>query len=219
MNYQLVNREPLITIVDDDRGSRESLAAVAEAAGYRTECFSTGESFLEDGDLTQTGCLVVDYQLPGLSGVDILERLNLQRTKPPFVLVSAFADVTVAVKVMELGALTLLEKPYSQDAMLDVITRAVKIDVTCRKEQQKSEEALALVKKLTSKEMDVLQYMLRGMSNGSVAGILKIGLRTVERRRHEIFKKMKVDSEVEVAELVKCYGLELMSSPERHPLV
>ena len=216
MNYRLVNREPLITIVEDDRASRESLAAVAEASGYRTECFSTGESFLQKGDLTQTSCLVVDYQLPGLSGIDILEKLNLQRAKPPFVLVSAFADVTVAVKVMELGALTLLQKPYSQDALLDVISRALRIDAESRRQQQLSEEALARVERLTKKEMDVLKWMLKGMSNRNVAKTLEVGLRTVERRRHDIFEKTNVTSEVELVELVQRAGIDLTSSSEQN---
>jgi FixJ family two-component response regulator len=203
MGDSITNIDLVVSVVDDDRAARDSVCAVIESAGYRTAAYESGETFLNRSDLTHPGCLVIDYRLPGLSGLEIQDKLRRDRVRIPVILISGFADVPIAVKAMQQGAVTLLQKPYSQEDLLNAVTRAFELDEHRRREEQLAEDARIRLDGLNEKEREVLRQMLEGKSNRTVAQSLNIGLRTVERRRHDIFSKTKVDSEVKLAELVK----------------
>ena len=192
-----------VAVVDDDRASRDSVCAVIQSIGYSTEAFESGESFLNNCDLTRPNCLVVDYRLPGMSGLDLQEQLRNNRIHVPIILISGYADVKIAVTAMQQGAVTLLQKPYNQEDLLKSVKQGVTLNIEQRERRERADAAKQRLSQLNAKEKEVLQQMLQGKSNKAVAQALGIGLRTVERRRHDIFSKTSVDSEVKLAELVQ----------------
>ncbi len=209
MNQITPKHPSRVAIVDDDRASRESICLVIQSAGYDTVAFESGEELFEQGGLDGSVCLVTDYRLPGLSGLEIQQRLAEENIAIPVILISGFADVAIAVKAMQQGALTLLQKPYSHEELLAVVADAVNIDKQRRAEQSHQEGARQRLSRLNPKEWDVVRQMLEGHSNKVVASKLRIGLRTVERRRHDVFSKTNVDSEVKLAELIKEAGIDV----------
>jgi len=192
-----------VVVVDDDRAARESVCAVVQSIGYSTVAFESGESFLNSCDLTRSNCLVVDYRLPGISGLELQQQLRRNRISLPIILISGYADVKTAVTAMQQGAVTLLQKPYNQDDLLSSVRRGVTLNIEHRQRQETADAAKQRLSLLNAKEKEVLDQMLQGKSNKAVAQALGIGLRTVERRRHDIFSKTNVDSEVKLAELVQ----------------
>jgi len=209
MNQKTLRHSSRVTVVDDDRASRESICLVVQSAGYETVAFESGEALFEQGGLNESGCLVIDYRLPGLSGLEIQQRLAEENIAIPVILISGFADVAIAVKAMQQGALTLLQKPYSHEELLAAVADAVNIDKRRRVEQSHQDGARQRLSRLNTKEWEVVRQMLEGHSNKVVASKLRIGLRTVERRRHDVFSKTNVDSEVKLAELIKEAGIDV----------
>jgi two-component system response regulator FixJ len=138
-----------------------------------------------------------------MSGLDLQEQLRKNRINVPVILISGYADVKIAVQAMQQGAVTLLQKPYNQDDLLTSVRQGVSLNSELRERREKADAAKQLLAQLNAKEVEVLEQMLQGKSNKAVAQTLGIGLRTVERRRHDIFSKTNVDSEVKLAELVQ----------------
>jgi two-component system response regulator FixJ len=204
----MLSSDFLVYIVEDDQEFLRTVSTFVRAAGYPVESFSSGEEFLNEVSPDRPACLVSDYRMEGLSGLQIQRRLRERGIDIPIVFVSGAADVGVAVQAMRQGAITLLEKPFSPGDLLKSIEEARSITEKRREVQDQVEEARCLLSGLTEKERDVLWMMIDGHANKVVAYRLGISLRTVERRRHEIFSKTRVNTEVQLAELVNLAGWE-----------
>jgi FixJ family two-component response regulator len=112
---------PLISIIDDDEAVREALKSLIVSVGLRTEDFSSGEDFLESGHVDETACLIVDVRMPGMSGLDLQERMNATQSSIPIIFISAHDDGEARFKALEAGAVDFLQKPFSEDALLGAI--------------------------------------------------------------------------------------------------
>ena len=112
---------PLISIVDDDEAVREALKSLIVSVGLRTEDFSSGEDFLKSGHVSETACLIVDVRMPGMSGLDLQERMNATHSSIPIIFISAHDDGEARFKALEAGAVEFLQKPFSEDALLGAI--------------------------------------------------------------------------------------------------
>jgi FixJ family two-component response regulator len=174
--------EPTVFIVDDDPAARQSVSALIESMGLLAETFASAEKFLETYDPGRPGCLVTDYRMVGMSGLDLQEALVCNKITLPVIVITAYADVPLAVDAMKRGAITLLEKPCHENELVSNIRRAVEMDARNRQEHAHVQQIQERLATLSKGELEVTR------------------LRTVELRRHQIMKKMRVDS---VAQLVK----------------
>lgn len=192
--------DPLVYVVDDDATSRESICALVESMNIPTRSFDSGESLLASFNGGEHGCVVTDVRMSGMSGVELQEHLRQRGYDIPTVVVTAYATTPVTVQAMQNGAITLLEKPYNDQALWDAIRQALAEDQARREKSSKVSEQMAKLDSLTSDERKVLDGILAGKPNKTIASELDVSVRTVESRRHNVFKKTETES---IAELVR----------------
>lgn len=185
--------EPTVFIVDDDPYSRDSIQALVRTMKLNTRTFSCGEDFL-DAYRSELGCLVTDLRMPGISGTELLRELKVRHFDLPAVVISAFAEIPVTVEAMQLGAMTLLEKPYHENDLWNAVRNALQVAVRMRQERSEIREIRKRLQLLTPDEEAVMQLVVMGVPNKQISQQLDIGLRTVEARRRRILEKMNVES-------------------------
>ncbi len=195
-----MNTEATVFIIDDDPAVRESVAALVGEMGMRTETFSSAEDFLSAYDPDRSGCLVTDVRMLGMSGVELQEKLAADGVILPVIIITAHADIPLTVRAMQTGAITLLEKPCRDQELWDAIRNAIAMDTDNRKAFINRKEIEERISQLTPEERQVMDMMIAGKANKVIARDLNMGLRTVEARRHQVYRKTKTES---VAELVQ----------------
>lgn len=190
-----------VYIVDDDDAARSVVVRLVSSMNVPWNDFSSGEAFL--GALHQlpaSGCIVSDIRLSGISGPQLQEELRRRGFPVPIVFVTGFADVRLAVQVMEAGALTLLEKPFRQQELWEAVHKALIRDTADRKERARRQAALRRISELKPHERHVLNLVLLSQSNKQIAMRLDVPLRTAEKYRSAMFHTMQAES---VADLVR----------------
>ena len=203
-----MSNQPSVYVIDDDPGIRNYLAALAKSKGLAAEVFASADEFLTylDSHGTPAGCAVVDVKLPGMTGLELMQRLNERGVRLPVIVVTGFAEVPLAVQAMKAGAVTFLEKPFQDLDLWQNIQAALAEDERARQDQQRKAVIEARFAELTDDETAVMMKMLRGMPNKRIAAELDIGLRTVELRRANVLKKMQVESLAELVRLAMLVG-------------
>lgn len=198
-----------VFIIDDDDALRDSLAFLMRSIGLEVQAFATAEAFLAAYDPDQAGCLVTDVRLPGMSGIALQEALERQQKDIPVILISGFAEVPTAVKAMKRGAIDFIEKPFSNDVLLDCIRKAIDIDAQRREANAARRRLQARVERLSPREREVMHMMVAGLSTKEIAYDLGLSDKTVEVHRSHVMKKMCVTS---VVELVRLGATSLLQS-------
>ncbi len=197
-----------IYLVDDDDGVLLSTQALLELFELKATLYSSGAKLLEDVECFSSGCMIVDYEMPGMSGLELINEVRARGKNFPFLLVSAHATIPIAVEAVKLGAVNIIEKPYRADKFIENVNLMLQLsrqldDEQSAQEQQDDPRAL-----LTPREMQVLEFVVQGHLSKHIAALLNISCKTVEVHRSNITKKFKVDS---VAQLV---GRVLQLDPE-----
>ncbi len=183
-----------VFIVDDDQQARDSVRALVRSMGVAADVFASAEQFLEAYDATRPGCLVTDYRLLGMNGLDLCEALARQDSRLPFIVLTAHARTSLTVRAMQTGALTVLDKPYHDDELWEAICTALVWNTKQLEQKQQVDRVERRLDALTPAEHEVLKLLLQGMANKQIAKTLKVSLRTVEGRRHEIMMKTEAES-------------------------
>ncbi len=183
-----------VFVVDDDAAARESVLALVSLKGVRAQGFASAEEFLAQFGLHMTGCLVVDVRMTGMSGLQLLQQLNGRKSTLPAIVITGYADVPMAVKAMQAGAMTFLEKPCQDQELWQAIQQALDREKALQALRRQKGEIDARLATLTEDEVAVLRKLLEGLPNKRIAVDLDIGLRTVELRRSNIMKKMQAAS-------------------------
>jgi two-component system response regulator FixJ len=191
---------PTVFVVDDDAAVRKSLRWLIESVLLQVETFGTAQEFLEASDPKRPGCLVVDVRLPGLSGLELQDQLVARGVRLPTIVITGHGDVPMAVRAFKAGAIDFIEKPFSDQQLLDRIQHAIRQDAEARAQRVRREEVAARVARLTPRERDVLERVVAGKSNKVMASELKVSAKTIETVRARLMRKMAADS---VAELVR----------------
>lgn len=189
-----------VHIIDDDTAVRESLLALVQMKGLQAKAFSSAESFLANLQPSDTGCVVCDVRMPGLTGLQLLEKMAERKSTLPVIIITAFADVPTAVRAMQAGAVTFLEKPAAEGDLIAAIQQALNLEQAQQALRRQKSDVENKLTTLTPDEIAVMRKMLEGLPNKRIASDLDIGLRTVELRRSNIMKKMGAGS---LAELVR----------------
>lgn len=205
-----------IAIVDDDDALRESLAWLLDSVGLTTHAFADGEAFLL-ADTAAFDAVLLDVRMPGLSGLQVQQRLNERDDAPPVIFMTGHGDVPMAVAALKAGALDFVEKPFNHQQLIDTVQRAL-LDHQQQRQQRARLDALeARYAALRPKEQQILVHVAEGMTSREIAEHLAISAKTVEIYRLRAMKALGASS---LAELVRlCVALELVDAlPDDAPL-
>jgi two-component system response regulator FixJ len=189
-----------VVVIDDHTAVRNSLRAFLETENLQVEGYATAESFLADGLSCPGDCLIVDINMPGMSGLDLQEELTRRNVRLPLIVMTGQADVKLAVRAMKAGAVDFLEKPFDDEALLVTIRRAIAEGRVTHDKVKETRVAARMLASLTDREREVLKRLMLGESNKLVAHHLGISPRTVEIHRANLQKKLKARS---LADLVR----------------
>jgi FixJ family two-component response regulator len=191
-----------IFIVDDDPAIRQLLSMIFTGAGYEATCFAEGASFLAAARAVTPACIILDVNIPGQSGLDILKQLNAQDYPAPIFVISGQGDIPMAVDAIRNGALDFIEKPFRGDA---VVTR-VRESIEAWTHRQRSEPAASFAfpsrEPLTARECDVLTQIVAGASSKEAGRILGISPRTIEFHRARIIEKVGAKNTADLIRIV-----------------
>ncbi len=195
--------DPVIFVVDDDRHVREGIRRFLEAEGHTVEDFATCEAFFESYDPGREGCLLVDFYLPGMTGLDLLRRLRTQQCQLPTILITGNSDVQMAVMAMKSGASDFIEKPVTRGDLVASIERALEQARDASKLHAWQRSAADRLASLTPRQREVMDKVLAGHPNKNIATDLNISQRTVESHRAAIMKKTGAKSLPALARLAE----------------
>jgi len=193
------NRHGTVFVVDDDEDLRQSLQWMLTNAGFDAKAFDSADQFLEYYDPSIGGCMLLDVRMPGMSGVELHDRLLKEHWTIPVILISAYGDVPMAVRAMRAGAIDFIEKPFKRRELLDRVTQALEQDAATRQRESQLHEIERRVERLTPRERQVMELVVIGHSTKEIAYEWDVSVRTIEVHRSRIMRKMQADS---IAELV-----------------
>jgi FixJ family two-component response regulator len=188
------SEESTVFVVDDDEAVRDSLGMLMRSIGLPAEGYVSAVEFLEAYDPDRPGCLVLDVRMPGLSGIDLQERLAAMHSILPVIFVTAHGDVPMAVHAMQAGAVDFMQKPFNEQALLDRVQQAIQQDRKNREVMRRAEEVRARVESLTPREHEVMELVAEGKANKVIAIDLGVSERTVEIHRARVMQKMQAES-------------------------
>ena len=191
---------PIVFVVDDDISVRESLELLIRCEGWQPETFSSGQEFLSRPRALVPSCLVLDFSLPGLNGLELQKRIAVERTDMPIIFITGYRDVPMTVQAMKAGAVEFLTKPFGEDALLSAIRAALeqsRVALSWEAEMRVLRDRYA---SLSCRERQVMALVVSGLLNKQIGGELGISEITVKAHRGKVMQKMKADS---LADLVR----------------
>jgi FixJ family two-component response regulator len=191
---------PIVFVVDDDVSVRESLDLLIRTAGWQPETYDSARTFLARPHAPVPSCLVLDVSLPDLSGLDLQQRIGLDRTDLPIIFITGHGDVPTTVRAMKAGAVEFLTKPFGEDVLLDAIAGALDRSRAALDRQAELQDVKDRYATLSQREREVMALVVAGLLNKQIAGELGISEITVKAHRGKVMRKMGAGS---VADLVK----------------
>lgn len=200
--------KPTIHIVDDDEAIRRSLSFMLKTAGYPVQLYADGESFLKAADHIEEGCVLLDVRMPGIDGMEVQRRLRARGIMLPVVIMTGHGDVDLAVAAMKAGATDFLEKPFEKAALIDCLSSAGEAALAERGLSARRAEAQARLNVLTDREREVLEGLVAGLPNKTIAYDLGISPRTVEIHRANLMQKLDVKSLADALRIAFQAGME-----------
>jgi RNA polymerase sigma factor (sigma-70 family) len=198
----------LVHVIDDDASFRTAVARRLKLAGYDVETYSSAQQLLDRlPDAETPGCILLDVQMPGLSGLELQSRLIERGSMLPIVFVTGYADTPTTVRAIKAGAEDFLTKPASSEQLIDAIERAMARNEAGRHQQSEFDSLRRLVATLTPRERQVFNLMVRGKINKQIAFELGTTERTVKAHRHQVMEKMQVHSFAELVSNAERLGV------------
>lgn len=205
---------PLIAIVDDDPSVREGLSSLIRSAGLRVATFATAQEFLALPGTEAPSCLVLDLQLPGLSGLDLQKRMTEVGLEIPIVFLTGHGNIPASVQAMKAGAVEFLTKPFDDRELLRAIHEAVERDRRTRQQHAEIRELRNRYESLTPREQEIMRQVVSGLLNKQIAAELNITEFTVKIHRGRVMHKMHADSLADLVRMAENLGIH---SPKRSP--
>ncbi len=191
---------PVVFVVDDDVSVRESLELLIQTEGWQPQMFASAQEFLDHPRVSVPSCLVLDFSLPGLNGLDLQKRVAVERTDMPIIFITGYGDVPITVQAMKAGAVEFLTKPFSDEALLSAIRGALERSRVALSQEAEMRVLRDRYTSLSQREREVMELVVSGLLNKQVGGELGISEITVKAHRGKVMQKMKADS---LAGLVK----------------
>jgi two-component system, LuxR family, response regulator FixJ len=193
---------PTVFVVDDDEGVRNSLRFLLKSVGLATRALASAGEFLDTYKPSQPGCLVLDVRMPGMSGLELQQQLNLRGAVIPVIFITGHGDIPMAVEAMQQGAFDFLQKPFRDQDLIDRIQRALERDARNRVALDQHARIRERLDSLTPREREVLALMTRGKPNKIMAGELGVSQRTVEIHRARVMEKSGAASLAQLVRMV-----------------
>lgn len=201
------NKDGVVHVVDDDQAVREGLALLFRSVSLEARTYPDASSFLDQMESDCPGCLVCDVRMPGMSGMQLQERLAEIDNDMPVIFITGHGDVPMAVTAMREGAVDFLQKPFSEDLLLQRVQEALAAHRRRCRDNRERRDILARYRELTEREREVMDYLLRGSANKLIASELDISPRTVELHRARVLAKMQVRTLTDLLRLAETAGL------------
>ena len=193
-------------IVDDDPAVRDALQWLLQSRGVPSQTWVSAEGFLSFATSDLCGCVLLDVRMPGMSGIELFDRLRAMHCRLPVIFLTGHGDVPMAVQALKDGAFDFVEKPYDDNALVDKVLAAIAHDTKRRARDNSILLLQQMLAQLTQREQEIMQLILAGKLNKVIADELGIAMRTVEVHRSRIFEKMQVRSAVELSQMLGLLG-------------
>ena len=190
----------VVHIVDDDDAVRQSLAFLLSTAGIPVRVYDSATSFLDSLASLQAGCLITDVRLPDLTGIELLHRLKAKSINLPVIVITGHGDIPLAVEAMKSGAIDFIEKPFAEEAILRAVRAAEESAKKCGRRSEDGGALAARIASLSERERQVLDGLVAGNANKTIAYDLGISPRTVEVYRAKVMTKMQAKN---LSELIR----------------
>lgn len=191
-----------VYIIDDDEAVRDSMGMLLDSADLQFTCFETANDFIHHYDGSQRGCLVLDIRMPGMTGLELQQRLNDLNSALPIIFITGHGDVPMAVEAMRRGAIDFLRKPVRESDLLLRIEQALQQESGARDDTRQRHQNSTKLASLTEREGEVFRLVAEGLANKVIAADLGISERTVEVHRAKVMKKLEART---LAQLVRIY--------------
>ena len=191
-----------IYLVDNDASERHTLSVFLESCGYSVRLFLSADAFLDETEDLAEGVMLLDQQLPGMSGLELQAELSKRGIVLPIIFITARGDVQMSVKAIKAGAINFLEKPLNNKELLNSIREAFSLADGYKAHRHTATELRRRHANLKDREREVMQYVVAGMANKDIAKLLGLSVRTIEGHRRSVMKKMGAES---LPDLVRIY--------------
>jgi FixJ family two-component response regulator len=191
-----------IFVVDDDAAVRDAMKLLLRALGQPVESYGSGAEFLDNYREDRPGCLVLDIRMPGMSGLELQQKLNERHSILPIIFITGHGDVPMAVEAMQAGAVDFIQKPFRDQDLIDRINQALEKDGANRAALGERAEIRKRLETLTPREREVLDLVVHGKANKVIAGDLRLSQRTVEIHRARVMEKMQASSLAHLVRMV-----------------
>ncbi len=203
----LSEQKQVVFVVDDDEDVRDSLQWLLESMDLNVESYASAQAFLDAYQPGQSGCILMDVRMPGLSGISAQKKLPEYQIDLPLIMISAHGNIDIAVTAMTQGAQTFIEKPFNDQTLLDHVQRALADDLARQQERRRKQGVEQHFTALTKREKQVFERVVQGLSNQEVADDLGINRKTVEGHRANMISKMEAGSLAELIQMAVTLGL------------
>lgn len=195
-----MHQKPIIHVVDDDEPFQEAITTLLRAAGYEVRTYATAGHFLLATEVDRPGCILLDIQMPGPSGLELQKSLTIQANHLPVIFLTGHGDIPSSVRAIKSGAVDFLTKPAQKEVLLAAVQNALSLDMERRVVREQLNHWRARYAELTERERQVFDGVVAGKLNKQIADELGTAERTVKAHRAQVMDKMKVQS---VADLVR----------------
>jgi FixJ family two-component response regulator len=206
-----MSEQPSVFVVDDDPSVQRALVRLLRSEGYSAVAFSSAEEFLEQGACRGPACLVLDVNLPELSGLDLQDALNKKGLSMPVIFITGFGDIPMTVKAMKGGAQDFLTKPFRDEELLEAVRAALDRYEAQWKEQSVLIDVKSRIHSLSARQDQIFRRIIGGMLNKQIAYDLGISEKTVKFHRAELMKKLGVESLAELVRVAAQAGITPLS--------
>lgn len=205
----------IVAVVDDDPSVRRGLERLIRSVGWKAETFGSAQEFLECPRTEPPSCVVLDLQLPGLSGLDLQKRMADLGLFTPIVFLTGHGSIPASVQAMKAGAIEFLTKPVDEQDLLKAIEEAIERDRRTRQQHADMRDLRDRYESLTAREQEVMQQVVAGLLNKQIAAELGITEDTVKFHRGHIMRKMRADSLADLVRMAESLGIGSNQRPER----
>ncbi len=203
----------VIFVIDDEASVRKALGRVLQHAGYQVETFASAAEFLKRTSYDGPGCIILDFQMPGLTGIELQAQLAEVDCHLPVIFLSGHGDIPISVKAMKAGAVDFLTKPFKNPDLLEAVRVSLQKDTDARGMRQEAHRIQQRLDTMTDREKEVLRWVIGGHLNKQIAAELGITEATIKAHRARVMEKMQANSVADLVRMVEKIGIMPEGAP------